>query len=54
MVARYFEPYEFYLTAGAIYLATTYVIVGIFHQVERRLSGHLRDRPSAPVPGLKL
>jgi len=58
MVARYFEPYEFYLTIGAIYLATTYLIVGIFRRVEHRLSGHMRERPSgreakAPARGLK-
>ena len=46
MVARYFEPYEFFLTIGAIYLATTYVIVWIFRLVEHRLSGHMRERPS--------
>ena len=59
MVARYFEPYEFFLTIGAIYLATTYLIVGVFRRVEHRVSGHLRDRPGAreakaPTPGLKL
>ena len=53
MVARYFEPYEFFLTIGAIYLVTTYVIVWIFRRVEHRLSGHMRERPSgrqAKVP----
>ena len=53
MVARYFEPYEFFLTIGAIYLATTYVIVWIFRWVEHRLGGHMRERPSgrqAKVP----
>jgi octopine/nopaline transport system permease protein/arginine/ornithine transport system permease protein len=46
MVARYFEPYEFFLTIGAIYLAATYVIVWIFRLVEHRLSGHMRERSS--------
>ena len=58
MVARYFEPYEFFLTIGVIYLATTYLILGIFRWVEHRLSGHMRERPSgrdakASTRGLK-
>ena len=62
MVAQYFMPYQFYLTIAAVYLATTYVIVWIFRRVERRLTGHLRERPSerrlaaelaakVPIPG---
>ena len=58
MVAKYFAPYEFYLTIGVIYLATTYLILGIFRWVEHRLSGHMRERPSgsdakAPARGQK-
>jgi His/Glu/Gln/Arg/opine family amino acid ABC transporter permease subunit len=46
LVAQYFMPYQFYLTIGAIYLVTTYVIVWIFRRVEHRLMGHRRERPS--------
>ena len=58
MVAKYFAPYEFFLTIGVIYLVTTYLILGIFRWVEHRLSGHMRERPSgrdtkAPARGLK-
>jgi octopine/nopaline transport system permease protein/arginine/ornithine transport system permease protein len=58
MVAKYFAPYEFFLTIGVIYLAATYFILGIFRWVEHRLSGHMRERPSgreakAPTRGLK-
>ena len=47
-----------WLTIGVIYLATTYLILGIFRWVEHRLSGHMRERPSgrdakASTRGLK-
>lgn len=52
IVARTFHVYEIYLTAAAIYLAITYLILWVFRRVEHRLSGHLRERPAglAPVP----
>ncbi|SLN39473.1 ABC transporter permease [Oceanibacterium hippocampi] len=45
IVARSFDVYEIYITAGLMYLAVTYGILGIFRQVEFRLSGHTRERP---------
>jgi len=45
IVARSFDIYEIYITAGLLYLAITYGILGIFRVVEHRLSGHLRGRP---------
>lgn len=68
IVRRSFAFYEIYITAGLIYLVLTYLIAWIFKKVEFRLSGHLRDRPSAdgvrrktveapvpaaPLPGLR-
>lgn len=48
LVARTFAVYELYLAAGAMYLAITYGILGLFRRVEHRLSGHLRER-AAPL-----
>jgi len=45
VVARSFDIYEIYITAGLMYLAITYGILGIFRVIEYRLSGHLRGRP---------
>ena len=45
VVARTFDVYEIYITAGLIYLAVTYGILGVFRKTEHHLSGHLRDRP---------
>jgi His/Glu/Gln/Arg/opine family amino acid ABC transporter permease subunit len=42
-----FAFYELYLTIAAIYLAITYALVWGFRKLEYRLSGHLRDRPTA-------
>lgn len=42
---RTYAVYEMYITAGAIYLAITYLLVWGFRSVEHRMSGHLRDRP---------
>ena len=47
IVARTFDVYEIYITAGLMYLAITYGILGIFRATEFRLSGHLRERPDA-------
>ncbi len=47
IVNRSFAVYEIYITAGAIYLALTYLIAYGFRRIEHRLSGHLRDRPGA-------
>jgi ABC-type arginine/histidine transport system permease subunit len=44
IVARTFDVYEIYITAGLMYLVVTYGILWIFKTVEHRLSGHMRDR----------
>ena len=44
VVARSFDVYEIYITAGLLYLAVTYGILWGFRTVEHRLSGHLRER----------
>lgn len=51
IVARTFDVYEVYITAGLMYLAVTYGVLWIFRIVEHRLSGHLRERedPAAAV-----
>lgn len=58
IIARTFAPYEIFITIAVIYLALTYLIDFGFRGVEHRLSGHLRDRPSATAkpaiaPGLR-
>ncbi len=45
IVARTFDVYEIYITAGIMYLVVTYGILWLFKTVEHRLSGHLRGRP---------
>ena len=45
IVARSFEPYKLYITAGLIYLAITYVFVFVARRIEHRLSAHMRERP---------
>lgn len=47
IVARSFDVYEIYITAGILYLVITYGILWGFKAVEHRVSGHLRERPSA-------
>jgi len=44
IVARTFDVYEIYITAGLMYLAVTYGIVGVFKLVERRIYRHMRPR----------
>jgi His/Glu/Gln/Arg/opine family amino acid ABC transporter permease subunit len=48
IVARTFDVYEIYITAGLMYLVVTYGILWVFRTVEYRLSGHLRDRANTP------
>ena len=52
VAARSFAFYELYLTAAIFYLVIVYGLQGLFRRIERRLSGHLRDRPmeEASVP----
>ncbi len=45
IVARSFEPYKLYITAGLIYLVITYTFVLVSRHVEHRLSAHLREQP---------
>jgi octopine/nopaline transport system permease protein/arginine/ornithine transport system permease protein len=45
IVARTFDVYEIYITAGMMYLIITYGVLWVFRAVEHRLSGHLRGRP---------
>jgi arginine/ornithine transport system permease protein len=40
--SRYYTPYEAFLTAAAFYMALTFLIVGLFRLLERRLFAHLR------------
>ena len=42
--ARFYLPFEAFLTAGAIYLVVTLALVGALHGVERRWLTHLRPR----------
>ena len=51
VVARTFDVYEIYITAGLIYLTITYGILGVFRSTEYLLSGHLRDRPENTKDG---
>lgn len=44
--ARYFSPWEAYITAGLFYLVLTFGIVFLFKQLEKRWHAHLRARES--------
>jgi len=44
--ARYYVAYEGFLTAAILYMAITFVIVGIFRQVEKRYLRHLNIQPA--------
>ena len=46
IISDTFAFYELYITIALMYLAVTYTLIWIFHKLEHRLSGHLRDRPS--------
>ena len=47
IVARSFEPYKLYITAGLIYLAMSYFFILLSRFIEHRLSGHMRERPAS-------
>ena len=47
IVARSFEPYKLYITAGLMYLAMSYFFILLSRFIERRLSGHMRERPAS-------
>lgn len=54
--SRYYSPYEAFLTAAALYLCLTFLIVLGFKWLEKRWFGHLRPRETAaaapkPPPG---
>ena len=53
IVARSFEPYKLYITAGLMYLAMSYFFILLSRFIEHRLSGHMRERPASgsPAPG---
>jgi len=42
--SRFYIPFEAFITAGALYLAITLVLVGLFHAAERRWLAHLAPR----------
>src|SRR5215218_8707571 len=44
--ARYYAPYEAFLTAAAFYMVLTFTIVWLFRLLERRWFAHLRPRPT--------
>jgi arginine/ornithine transport system permease protein len=44
--SRYFTPYEAFLTAAALYLCLTFLIIWLFRRLEFRLFAHLRPRPA--------
>lgn len=44
--SRFYTPYEAFLTAGALYLVLTFVIVGAFKLLENRMLRHLRRQPA--------
>ena len=55
MVSQTLRTYENMIFAGAIYLIISFLILYIFKLIEKRLTGHLRQRPdakeaAAPVP----
>jgi len=44
VTAQYYLPFEAYITAGAIYLALTFILVRLFKLAERRWLGYLAPR----------
>jgi len=50
--SKYYVAYEGFLTAAALYLIITYLLVRIFRLIERRLNRHLQiadtDEPATP------
>ena len=49
IVARTFDIYEIYITAGLLYLCVTYGILYVFKKVEHRWSAHLRQRDTDDI-----
>jgi octopine/nopaline transport system permease protein/arginine/ornithine transport system permease protein len=49
LIAQSFAIFEFFLTIGAVYLATTYVLVWLFRALERRLGRHQGAMPQIRV-----
>ncbi|MCI0430795.1 MAG: ABC transporter permease [Rhodospirillales bacterium] len=49
IISDTFAFYELYITIALMYLAVTYTMVWSFRRLEHRLSGHLRDRPTARI-----
>jgi arginine/ornithine transport system permease protein len=48
--ARYYSPYEAYLTAAVFYLAITFFIVWLFKMVEKRIYAHLAPSQDIEKP----
>lgn len=48
---QYYVAYEGFVTAALLYMALTFVIVGVFRQIERRYLRHLDLSPGAAKPG---
>ncbi|WP_196161665.1 ABC transporter permease [Reinekea sp. G2M2-21] len=42
--ARYYAPFEAFISIGLIYLSLTFAILAVFKQLEKRLLGHLQPR----------
>ena len=42
--SRHFLPFEAFVTAGAFYLALTFVLIALFRRPEARWLGHLQSR----------
>jgi arginine/ornithine transport system permease protein len=47
MNSRYYLPFEAFITAGIIYFAMTFVLVGLFRLAEKRWLSHLAPRKTA-------
>jgi len=48
---QYYVAYEGFVTAALLYMALTFVIVGVFRQIERRYLRHLDISPGPAKPG---
>jgi len=42
--ARYYAPFEAFISIGLVYLCITFGILAIFKQIEKRMLGHLKPR----------
>ncbi len=53
ITARFYNPFEAFITAGALYMALTFLVVWLFKRVEKRWFAHLRplERPGTRKPG---